>query len=212
MEYELSFFNFNYKEIKQKLEQLGGKRIHKFKLFRVTYFKLVDGSKGFVRVRDEAGEVTLTAKRKNADSKYPEEYEIKLNASYDDTVKLLKASGLALYNIAEKYREKWEIPGCHEVIFDIWPCLPIAMEVDCHDEKSLHSLIEKLGLKLSDSFTNNKYEYLYDIPEKQMESFPIVTFANCGKTIDSHVTKHREIFKMVIDKDANEIGKMKFKY
>lgn len=212
MEYELSFFNFNYKDVKQKLEELGAKRIHKFQLFRMTYFNLVDERRGFVRVRDEAGTITLTTKIKPIESKYPEEYEVKINSSYEETVKLLEAAGLKIYNVAEKYREKWEISGCHEVVFDIWPCLPIAMEIDCSSEESLNSLVEKLGLKLSDSFTGDKYEYLYGVSEKQMALFPIVTFANCGKTLGPYVKKNNEIFTIVTDKDANEIGKMKFKF
>ena len=44
----------------------------------------------------------------------------------------------------ETYREKWSLPikGVHEITFDTWPGLPVWMEIDCSNKKTLDKMIK----------------------------------------------------------------------
>lgn len=119
MEYELSFVNFDYDEIIKNLKKVKANKKHDLVRqkhnvfltqverallfhvpFQVAYFNLAgekNFKKGFVRIREENGFVTLTTKI--TDSKYPQEYETIVNSSYDDTKKIIINKVLQKVNI-----------------------------------------------------------------------------------------------------------------
>ena len=71
-EYEAKFLNVNVKNIRTKLKQLGATKVHSFVKFRRVVFKLCNSKiKGYVRIRDENGVVTMTSKT-DKDPKFPE--------------------------------------------------------------------------------------------------------------------------------------------
>ena len=192
MEYEVSFNNFNYNSIIKKIKNKG-KKIHGFYPFRISYFLLAgekDFGKGFVRVRDEyPGKVTITTKILS--SKYPEEYETTVDSSYDDTVKILEKSGLKNNLQSIKFREKWSFSKCHEIVFDLWPGLPLIMEIDCTSENTLDRAINHLGLDINDSYTKSKYLYTYNIPKKITQNMKNLNFKNFKKLLSKNVKKKR---------------------
>ena len=195
MEYELSFFNFDYKVIRNKIKKLGGKKIHSMVPYKVAYLFLAtktDFSSGFVRVRDENGETTITTKILN--TKYPEEYETIVNTSFENTLNILEKAGLQCKIKTMKYREKWVFPGCHEAVFDLWPGLPIVLEIDCTSEKLLHKACEKLDLNINNDFTDSKYDMLFEIPKKISQSFPDLNFNNFKKLLKPYVKKNLSLF------------------
>ena len=195
MEYEVSFNNFNYNSIIKKIKNKG-KKIHGFYPFRISYFLLAgekDFGKGFVRVRDEyPGKVTITTKILS--SKYPEEYETTVDSSYDDTVKILEKSGLKNNLQSIKFREKWSFSKCHEIVFDLWPGLPLIMEIDCISENTLNRAINHLGLDINDSYTKSKYLYTYNIPKKITQNMKNLNFKNFKKLLSKNVKKNKSIF------------------
>ena len=195
MEFEVSVFNFDYKKIINRIKTKG-KKIHGFYPFQISYFYLLgekDFKKGFLRVRDEyPGKVTITTKILSG--KYPEEYEIEVNSDYQTTVQVIEKSGLKKKLDSIKLREKWSFSKCHEIVFDLWPGLPLAMEVDCGTEKDLINALKYLKIDLNDTFTNSKYEYLYGIPLRLTQSMSDLNFKNYKKYLQKHIKKNKNKF------------------
>lgn len=201
MEYELSFVNFDYDEIIKNLKKVKANKKHDLVPFQVAYFNLAgekDFKKGFVRIREENGFVTLTTKI--TDSKYPQEYETIVNSSYDDTKKIIINSGLSLKIDTIKFREKWEVKGCHEVVFDLWPGLPLMMEVDCNTEKGLIDLCKKLELNIKDGFTESKYTNMYGFKPEVTQKIPDLNFKNFRKKIKQYIITNKSIFNTLNSK------------
>ena len=152
-EYEAKFLEVDVVEIKRKLKEIGATKVHSFKPYRRVVYELCNSAvKGYIRVRDENGKVTMTSKT-YADPKFPEENEIVVASSFEDGVNLLSSIGINKKAFHETYREKWTHPDAHEITFDIVPGLPIYTEIDCHTEEQLNKMIETLNL--------NKYEKRY---------------------------------------------------
>ncbi len=213
MEYELSFLNFDYKEIIKNLKKIGGKKIHPMIIFKVAYFYLsgsTDFSKGFIRIREENNSLTMTTKI--TDSKYPTEYETTVNTTYENMIEILKNTGLILKINMIKFREKWEIKGCNEVVFDIWPGLPIIMEVDCKTEKGLENLCLKLGLDYKKGFTQNKYTELYGFDSKITQNIPDLSFKNFNKLLRTHIVKNKKIFNELDSNYYKKLVNKKYHY
>jgi len=195
MEYELSFSDFTYKDVIKGLKKVNAKKVHNLIPFKIAYFYLAnekDFKKGFVRIRNEQDTVTITTKI--TDSKYPTEYETSVNTTYEEMVEIIKHSGLVLKIESIKFREKWEVKGCNEVVFDLWPGLPLIMEVDCKDEKGLINLCNELGLDYKKGFTQHKHNYLYGIEPSVTQNISNLAFNNFNKLLKTHIIKNKELF------------------
>ena len=201
MEYEVSFFDFDYKTVCKEIKKKG-KKIHGFYPFLITYFYLSGESnfkKGYVRVRDEyPGSCTITTKLRSG--KYPKEYETPVMANYEQTIDILKNAGLIIGTTSIKLREKWAFGKCHEVVFDLWPGLPLVMEIDCSTEKDLDEGIKFLKLDESNSFTKGKYDFLYGISEKITLSIDFLNFKNYRKMLNKHIKKNKSKFNKLTKK------------
>ena len=165
-------------------------------IFKIAYFYLpgkTNFDKGFIRIREEKNTVTLTTKI--TDSKYPMEYQTSVNTTYENMIDILKNAGIILNQDTIRFREKWEIKGCNEVTFDIWPALPFVMEVDCKTEEGLLNLCSKLELDHKLGFTQNKYAELYG-PKiaKNTQSIPNISFKNFSKLLGDNIVKNKKIF------------------
>ena len=198
MEYELSFFDFDYEYMRKLLRKKGGKQIHKMTLYKATYFQLC-GEKSFkngmMRIRDENGQITLTTKKFGG--KYPEEYEVNIEESFDDIEKILVKSGLEMKLETKKYREKWSFPDCNEIVFDLWPGLPIVIEIDCTSREALNKTCGKLGLEPKNGVSGSKTMHLYGVKEPE----GTVNFSN-----------YKTVFKPIIKKNAKLLASLTKKY
>lgn len=207
MEYELSFFEFDYNTIKSKIIENGGKLVHKMVPYKVAFFQLCgenDFKSGMIRVRDENGICTMTTKKFSKTSKYPEEYETKVSESYANIVKLLKAGGLELKSEVIKYREKWNYPGCNEIVFDVWAGLPIVMEVECKNEKALHKVCKNLGLDIKNGTSGSKMKHIYGLETTVYN----LNFTNYKKLLKPVIKKNQKILNSLTKKYyENFIGK-----
>lgn len=195
MEFELSFFNIDYNNIKKLIKKNNGKKVHSMALYKVAYFYLSgekNFSKGFLRIRDENGIITLTTKI--LDSKYPKEYETIVNTNYDVMSQILEHAGLIKQLETIKFREKWSMPGTHEVVFDIWPGLPIVMEIDCTSEKLLFDACKKLDINPKDGFTEHKYAKLYGLDKKITQNYKNLNYKNAHSFLKKHVITNKDIF------------------
>lgn len=181
-EYEVKFLDVDENKVKKILLSINAKKVHNKIMFRRSVFHLCNQYiKGFARVRDEGGKVTMTSKVYK-DEKFPEENEVEINGTFDDGCNFIKSLGLQVKAFQQTYREKWSHPLAHEITFDYIPGLPVYMEVDCKTEKDLNKLIELIGLDKSKmrygAFDATYYEY-YGIEKEILNNKTLsLTFAN----------------------------------
>jgi adenylate cyclase class IV len=198
-EYEAKFLDIDYKKMCKKLKEIGAKRVHKTKMFRRKVYNLCDTKvRGYGRVRDEGGPVTMTSKL-YIDPKFPEENEVEICGSFEDGCKFIESLGLKQKAYQQTYREKWTHKMAHEIVFDYIPGLPMYMEIDCTSEEKLNHMIEKLGLdksKMRFGAFDATYEEYYGIAKDTINNnTPSLTFKNILKEIKPK--KNKELLKQV---------------
>jgi adenylate cyclase class IV len=214
-EYEAKFLDIDYKKCIKKLKELGAKRVHKNKMFRRKVYVLCDTSvRGFARVRDEGGAVTMTSKV-YIDPKFPDETEIEITGSFEDGCKFIESLGLKNKAYQQTYREKWTHKLAHEITFDYVPGLPLYMEVDCTSEENLNKMIDKLELdksKMRFGAFDATYEEYYGISKDTInDKTPNLTFKNILKEIKP--TKNKDLLKKIYESykfNKNNIAVDKF--
>ena len=216
-EYEAKFLDIDVSEKRELLKKLNGKLIHEKKKYVRAIFNLCNSDKkGFVRVRDEAGNVTITAKIFN-NPDYPDEYEISTTNSFKEAKELLEAMNLKLNCFQESYREKWLLPNkcVHEITFDTVPGLPTYMEVDCTSEKVLKETIELLKLdknKMRTGSFDKTYNEYYGIEVDVINKHtPCITFKNSINELK--VKKNKNLLvKIHAEQNKDLTGGYKNKY
>jgi len=181
-EYEAKFLDINVEEMREKLKKIGAKIVHEKKRYvRLVFHRCNNDVRGFARIRDENGQITMTVKLYK-DPKFPEEYEVSINNDFEVGANFLKALGLEQKAFQETYREKWSHPLAHEITFDDIPGIPTYMEIDCTGEAKLKKIIKDLNLDESKmrfgAFDATFNEY-YDIPKDEINNqTPSLTFKN----------------------------------
>ena len=81
-EYELQVLEVDLTKMRKKLKDLGGKKIHhNIKLERSVYHRCNTDIKGFVRVRNDGKNTSMTVKVYN-NNKFPDEYEVTIKEDF----------------------------------------------------------------------------------------------------------------------------------
>ena len=109
LEIEAKFMEINVNDLRKKIKENGGKKVHKMVMYKRYVFNLLNKKeKGYIRIRDENGRTTMTVKKYPSDSKFAQEYEILLDksSSIDDAKELLLAQGYKIKAYQESLREK----------------------------------------------------------------------------------------------------------
>lgn len=181
-EYEAKFLDIDKEQMIQKLKQIGAEKVHsKTKYIRAVFKRCTDEVRGYARIRDENGTITMTVKL-YTDPKFPEEYEITIKDSFETGINFLKALGLKQKAFQETYREKWSHELAHEITFDDIPGLPTYMEIDCTGEDNLNKLIDMLNLdrsKMRFGAFDATYNEYYGIDKNIINDHtPFLTFKN----------------------------------
>lgn len=200
-EYEIQVLDINKAQMRKKLKEIGGKRIHKeIKMYRAAFARCNGKVRGFARVRNEGKTTTMTVKVYDH-KKYPTETEVSIKENYAAGLAFLKALNLDINAEQETIREKWALPikGVHEITFDTWPGLPSWMEVDCSTHSALNTVISRLKIpknKMDYGSSARKYHQYYGVPELTInEKTPKLTFKNIHKEIKPR--KKKELFKKI---------------
>jgi len=183
-------------------------------LYSRYVFNLLSTEKGYIRTRDENGQVTITLKKYPANSKFPIEYEIALGKSstIDDAKEFLIAQGYKIKAYHETLREKWVIKGCPEIAIDTLPGIPTYVELDCKSEKEIKKVSKLLGLDMKDAkygpYVNQYIDY-YKVNIDD-NNHPLLTF----KDIEKQLTLSNDLlpfFKKMNAKNLELIKKSKIK-
>jgi len=163
LEIEATFVEINKDELRAKLKNAGAKLIKPETLMRRIVFAV--GEHDFTRVRDEGNRVVLTYKNHFSDTLTGTE-EINVEVSnYEDTIAILKASGLRAKSDEDSYRETWELDGV-EIDLDTWPWIPSYVEIEGPTVESVETVSQQLGFDMKDAIygsVDEVYKLYYDV-------------------------------------------------
>lgn len=181
-EIEAKFLDADHDEIRGKLKKLGAVRTHERRLMHRKNFDYPDHRLekvgGWVRVRDEGDQVTLSYKQLNDRSLHGTKEVSLIVDGFDSACKLLEAIGLKSYSYQETKRETWELDGA-QVELDEWPWVKPYVEIETPDEKTLKNIASKLGLEWSEAKHGSVeivYQAEYDFTEAEIDAWPEITF------------------------------------
>lgn len=163
LEIEATFVEINKNELRAKLKAAGGKLIKPEILMRRIVFDT--GEHSFARVRDEGDRIVLTYKRQHNETLTgTEELNVEVS-SYEDTIAILKASGLRAKADEESYRESWELNGT-EIDIDTWPWIPSFVEIEGQSPEAVEKVATTLGFDMKDAIigsVDEVYKLYYDV-------------------------------------------------
>lgn len=154
-EVEVKFLNVDFEKVRDQLKKLGAvceqpMRLMKRAIIDYPDRRLQTEKDAYVRVRDEAGKITLTYKQfKELNVDGAREIET-LVESFDDTVKIFEAVGLKVKSLQESKRETWKLDDV-EIVLDVWPWLKPYIEIEGESEDALKDVSTKLGFDWADA-------------------------------------------------------------
>lgn len=150
-EIEVKFVKVDIEQMRKKLSDAGAECRTPMRLMRRTIFNSPSGKdRSYVRVRDEGAKVTFTYKQFDDESLHgAKEIEVVVS-SYDDTVSILKESGMTIKSIQETRRETWILDEA-EVVIDEWPWLEPFIEIEAESEELVRNAVNKLGFDWNDA-------------------------------------------------------------
>jgi len=202
LEIEAKFMEIDINKIRKLLKENGGKKIHKMVMYKRYVFNLLNNNeKGFIRIRDENGRITITLKKYPKNSKFAMEYEILLDkkSSLEDAKEFLLAQGYIIKAYQETLREKWSLDGCPEIAIDTIPGIPTYIELECKNEEIIKKVAKKLGLNYKDakygSFVNQYIDY-YNINIDD-GNYPSLTFINIDNELNPSLKNKIELLHKI---------------
>ena len=133
---------------------------------------------GWIRVRDEGTQVTLSYKQLNERTLLGTE-EVSCGVDdFDAACEFLSSIGLVQKAHQETRRERWELGGV-EVTIDTWPWIPTFVEFEAGTEDALKEAVEKIGFDISKALygsVENVYQMHYDFTEDEIDSWSEILF------------------------------------
>jgi hypothetical protein len=234
-EIEAQILNIDYDEIINKIKNMGASMKFDWIKFRIGIFHpclSLEEQKNkysliYTRVRDEGKgivNITTKSKLKSSDSKFVNEYEIETKNSFDECKDLLVANHLSMKAYQERLRQKWYIPNrpeIKEIVFDIWPGLPMYMEIEAKTENDLDKFLTELHIDKKNirySGVSVFYNEILGVSSDTINNdTPILDFKSVGDTLKSSVSdeakfntileNQRELLKNIGFKDLLNGGK-----
>ena len=166
IELEGKILNIDITKMTDRIVKIGGKQIGNY-TFRRYVFEVIPHEKGkWVRLRTDGDKTTLALKEiKNDSIDGTSEWEVAVS-NFEDTLTILKKSGLVPKCYQENKRLEFAYKGV-TIALDSWPMIPPYMEIEGSSKKEVFDVVKDLGYKLIDlTGKNTKDIYLdhgYDI-------------------------------------------------
>lgn len=180
IEYEARFLEVDVTAVLDKLNAESAVRVMPRTLMRRIVFKNGDIERrgGWLRLRDEGHQVTLTYKQTTGG---PSAVDTTLEAEivvsdFELTKNLLEAMGFDALRYQENYREEWKL-GEVTLDVDTWPDLPTFLEVEGPDEQSVHDAANMLGLSLTRASYGSVDEVYLAVLGRDILAEPALTFS-----------------------------------
>lgn len=186
IEFEAKFLNIDRDQLRHKLAQNGFICAQPDYLMQRTVFTVPNTTENcWARVRDEAGQITITFK-KTFDANAidgTEEIEIKTD-DFARACQLLTALGLQQKAYQETRREVWRYGGITsgdlcDVTLDEWPALPPFCEIEAANAELVRKVASDLGFQWKDALfgpVSLVYERELYIAQTDINHAPLVTF------------------------------------
>lgn len=133
--------------IRTSLTKVGAERVHQMRLMKRALIEEPHhaAENSFIRIRDEGDKVTLTYKRREAETLHGQK-EIEIIVSdFDKTIELFQAAGWTYTTFQESRRETWRFEGA-EIVIDEWPWIDPYIEIEAPDEATVRSVATKIGV------------------------------------------------------------------
>lgn len=186
LEIEATFLEINKDELRAKLRAAGAKLVQPEILMRRIVFDI--SKHAFARVRDEGNRIVLTYKNHHNNTLTGTE-EINVEVSdYDDTIAILKASGLHAKSDEDSYRESWELDGV-EIDIDTWPWIPSYVEIEGATPTAVEAISAKLGFNMQNAIigsVDEVYKLYYDVTNDDINfGLPEIKFTDAPAKIAS---------------------------
>lgn len=181
-EIEVKFLNVSHDELRAKLKELGAEQAAPLRLMKRKNYDFEDGRldkvRSWVRLRDEAGKITLAYKQLH-DRTLDGTHEVSLTVdNFENADALLAAIGLKARSYHETKRESWRLNE-FEIELDEWPWVKPYVEIEGSDEAGLKSLAQKLGLdwgRVCYGSVEVVYRGEYDVTDEEFCAISVVTF------------------------------------
>lgn len=181
-EIEAKFLSIHPSALRDKLRSMGADLLQPEQLYRRKTFDHPDDrlmkKGGWVRVRDEGTQITLSYKELQDRSLHgTKEATVKVD-SFDGTCEFLLDVGLVENSYQETRREIWKLESV-EVVLDVWPWIAPLAEIEGESEGAVRAAVEKLGLLWSDAVHGSvevAYMREYDVTEQEIDRWPSITF------------------------------------
>lgn len=133
---------------------------------------------GWIRVRDEAGVVTMSYKQvQDRSVTGTKEVSLIIN-DFDTACVFLESVGFEAKSFQETKRESWTL-GDIQIEIDTWPWIPSFIEIEAPSAEKLWEVAELLGLKKEDALHGSVeivYVKYYDVTENEVCEWKAITF------------------------------------
>jgi len=205
-EIEAKFLEVDVNSLRKKIKELGGKRIHKMVMYTRYVFDLLNSNeKGYIRTRNENGQIAITLKKRLPNSKFPLEYEILLapGSTIEEARDFLIAQGYKVSAYQETLREKWTLKGCPEIAIDTQPGIPTYVELECKNEAEIKKISKLLGLDMKDAKYggySKLYMSYYNIDIVDNPKYSVLTFKDVDKQLNP-IGKEKKDFLVKMKKE-----------
>jgi adenylate cyclase class 2 len=181
VEIEAKFLEVSPATLRATFSRAGFTCVQPEYLMRRVVFDLPSMDRNaWARVRDEAGQITVSYKRTHDPTRVDGTEEIQIVADdFETACSLLRAFGLREKSYQETRREIWR-RGLIEATVDEWPGLAPFCEIEAPDERILRACAEELGFNWAKAMFGpvaSVYETI-GITASAINSAPRVTFAN----------------------------------
>lgn len=146
-EIEAKFTNVDHDELRSKLKLLGGECEQPMRLMRRAVFhsEAMESQNGFLRVRDEGHQVTMTYKEFDGSGTIHSVKEIEtVVGDFDAAVAICEQAGMLKESYQETKRETWRL-GEVEVVLDEWPWIDPYIEIEGPSEEAVMAAAKQLG-------------------------------------------------------------------
>ena len=182
-EFEAQFPNINKDEIRKKLSELGATLVQEEVVMKRKNYDFDDGilykRNGWVRLRDEGNQITLTYKQLHDRSISGMKEACIAVDSWESAEFFLSGIGLLEKTYQETKRESWKI-GDVEIEIDEWPWAPPFIEIEAADEGSVKAVTEQMGFKWSEAMfgsVENIYQMVFDVTEAEIDGWQEIIFS-----------------------------------
>lgn len=190
-EIEAKFLRVDHDELRKRLTDVGAQCVTPERLMRRRNFDYPDGRlnlvNGWVRVRDEAGKITMSYKQLN-DRTLTGTKEVNLVVhDFDQACEFLRAIGLIEKSYQESKRESWKL-GDVEIELDEWPWVPPYVELEAPSEEALRTAAQTLGLQWEQACHGSVeivYSDVYDVTDDDINQIQQITFMEVPKWLEA---------------------------